>query len=85
MSVRVSAEDWRQVATVINGREYRAVDGYFTMSDADAKVHRASANLPVPSAACPVGRSGGYRCPGCGFGSFFIICSHCGAQCTREG
>lgn len=85
MSVRVSAEDRRQVATVINGREYRARDGYFTMSEADAKIHRASANLPSPAASGAVGRRAGYRCRECGFGTFFTVCSRCGGQCDREG
>lgn len=78
------AEDRKQVATVINGREYRARDGYFMMTDRDAKIHRASANVPTPAASGPVGRSEGFRCRDCGFGSFFITCSRCGQQCERE-
>lgn len=31
------------------------------------------------------GRSrGGYRCDGCGFGSFFRHCGRCGGTCTKE-
>jgi hypothetical protein len=82
--VRVAAEDRRQVATAINGREYRARDGYFRMTEADAAAHRRSGNLPASAAAEPVGRRGGYRCDGCGFGSFFVTCSRCGASCSRE-
>lgn len=26
----------------------------------------------------------GYRCPGCGFGSFLRRCSKCGTECERE-
>lgn len=27
---------------------------------------------------------GGYRCAGCGFGSWFVHCGRCGGTCTRE-
>jgi len=27
---------------------------------------------------------GGYRCDGCGFGSFFTTCSRCGGACQKE-
>lgn len=83
--VRVGAEDRRQVATVVNGREYRARDGYFEMPERHAKAHLAHGNLPTPPAAPPVGRSGGYRCTKCDFGSFFVTCSQCQGTCEREG
>jgi hypothetical protein len=27
---------------------------------------------------------GGYRCDGCGFSSYFVRCSRCGSDCTKE-
>lgn len=84
-TVRVSAESSAQVATTINGVEYRARKGYFDLPPDAAKAHRAFGNLPTPSAIGPVGRSGGYRCEACGFGSFFVTCSRCQGECTREG
>nr|WP_202446858.1 hypothetical protein [Streptomyces sp. SID5468] len=29
-------------------------------------------------------RSGGYRCPECGFAAYLKTCSRCGGTCTRE-
>lgn len=89
MTVRIRAEDPRQVQTDItdlSGRttRYQARRGYFEMRDDHAKLHRESANLPAPSAALPVGRTGGYRCVECGFGSFFVNCGRCGGLCERE-
>jgi hypothetical protein len=85
--MRVPAEDRRQVATVINGREYAARDGFFEMPEADAKVHSKSANLPASWQAFrgAFRRQNGYRCTSCGFGSFFKSCSRCGSECVREG
>lgn len=83
--VRVRAEDRRQVQAEVNGRRYTQRDGYFHMRPDHAKAHLAHGNLPAPSAALPVGRRGGYRCTGCGFGSFFTTCSRCGSPCEREG
>jgi len=82
--MRVSAEATRQVAQVINGTEYRADKGYFDMPDHHARAHLNASNLPTPAAAGPVGRRAGYRCTGCGFGSFFTECGRCGAPCERE-
>lgn len=84
MTVKIRAEDRRQVATVIGGREYRARNGYFELPDAAAKIHREAANLPAPATALPVGRRGGFRCTACGFGTFFTTCSRCGGACERE-
>lgn len=84
---RVPAEDRRQVATQIQGVEYRARDGYFQMPSTHAALHRESANLPRSSpAAGPVSRRFGYRCtnPECNFGSLFTTCSRCGSECVRE-
>lgn len=83
--MRVPAEDRRQVATVINGREYRARDGFFHMPDADAHIHLKSANMPTWGLPGVARRRDGYRCGTCGFGSFFTTCSRCGGTCHREG
>lgn len=89
-TVKVMAETSAQVATVINGTEYRAKGGYFEMTPEHAKAHQTFGNLPTPSAMLPVGRSAGYRCvgtaekPGCGFASFFVTCSRCNGHCERE-
>lgn len=82
--IKISAETSAQHATVINGTEYRANRGYFEMPSEHAKIHQAYGNLPSPSAALPVRRSAGYRCPGCGFGSFLVTCSRCNGHCERE-
>ena len=85
--MRVPAEDIKQVATVINGTEYRAEGGFFEMPDHHAKAHLESGNLPASwnAARSATGRrSIGYRCPGCGHGSFFKRCGKCGAECERE-
>lgn len=84
---RVPAEDRRQVATQIQGVEYRARDGYFQMPPGAEKLHRQSANLPSASpAAGPLGRRFGYRCtnPECNFGSLFVVCGRCKSPCSRE-
>lgn len=83
-TVKVMAETSAQVATNINGVEYRARNGYFEMPAEHAKAHRTFGNLPTPSAMLPVGRSAGYRCPACGFASFFVTCSRCNGHCERE-
>jgi hypothetical protein len=83
--VKVRAEDRRQVQADVNGVRYTARDGYFHMRPDHAKAHLAHGNLPLPPAALPVGRAGGFRCAGCGFGSFFTTCSRCGGVCGREG
>lgn len=85
--MRVPAEDRRQVQTEINGRRYTARDGFFEMPEADAAIHRKSANLPKSWQAFrgAFRRRNGYRCTRCGFGSFFTTCSRCGSPCVREG
>lgn len=85
--MRVPAEDIKQVATVINGTEYRARGGFFDMPDDHAAIHLDSANMPGWQAARGAyGRRAGYRCtnPECNFGSFFTTCSRCQSPCTRE-
>lgn len=79
--MRVMAEDARQVATVINGTEYRARDGYFDFGDRTdhAAAHMQSGNLPTPAL---LGASGGrgFTCPGCGRRNHFRRCGACGTE-----
>lgn len=83
--MRVPAEDIRQVATVIDGREYRAQAGFFEMPEPHAKAHLASANYGHWGVPGVTGRrSLGYRCPVCKHGSFFKRCGKCGAECEKE-
>lgn len=83
--MRVGAEDRRQIATTINGREYHARGGYFDFGDnaRDAKAHMQSGNLPAPALSGATSRKLGFRCPACGHGSFFATCK-CGGACERE-
>ena len=81
------AEDIKQVATVIDGHEYRADRGFFDMPDHHAKAHLESGNLPGSwnAARGATGRRAvGYRCPACSHGSFFAVCGKCGTACERE-
>lgn len=85
--MRVPAEDIKQVQTDIDGVRYTAKNGYFEMPERHAKAHLASGNLPKSwnAARGATGRPQvGYRCPGCGHGSFFKRCGKCGADCQRE-
>lgn len=82
--VRVPAEDRRQVQADVNGTRYSQQNGYFHMKPEHVKAHLTSGNLPTPAVTGPVGRRGGYRCPSCGFGSFFVTCSRCQGACERE-
>lgn len=85
--MRVPAEDIKQVATVIDGREYHATRGFFDMPERDAKAHLAAGNLPSSWNAAhgaTARRSLGYRCPLCAHGSFFAVCGKCGSDCERE-
>lgn len=82
--MRVGAEDRRQIETMIDGRLYRARDGYFEMPDRDAKIHLQSGNLPTPAVGRPARRGTGYVCPGCRRGTYFTTCGNCGSECIRE-
>lgn len=82
---RVPAEDIKQVATTINGREYRARNGFFDMPDRDARIHLKSAEYGSSWNAAGVPNPGvGFHCEPCNRGSFFIRCGKCGGQCERE-
>lgn len=70
-----------------SGRRYNATahkGGHFRMTPEDAaavvKAGGALATLGTHAA-----RTVGYRCPGCGFGSFTRACGRCGHEgCERE-
>lgn len=69
-----------------SGRRYNATNfqgGHFKMTpeDAAAVVKLGGALASLAGAAK---RSTGYRCQGCGFGSFLRTCSRCGGGCERE-
>lgn len=84
--MRVSAEDRKQVATVINGTEYRAHRGYFDMPDHHARAHLRAGNLPTPAVGgVPGGRT--FVCAA-GHRGFFRTCNRGGcesAPAVREG
>lgn len=67
----------------LTGRRYRARNGIYQMSDRDGRALIAAGGF-APSLAGHTGHSIGYRCTGCGFGSYFTACSRCGGTCTRE-
>jgi hypothetical protein len=80
---RVPAEDRRQVEQQIGGTIYRARDGWFDMPDHHAALHLQSANYGRWHIAGVPAPSSGYRCPACGFGSWFKICGRCKSQCVK--
>ncbi len=82
--MRVPAEDIKQVQHDINGVRYTARNGFFDMPPEHARVHLKAANMPWPNLTGTSRRSLGYRCGGCGFGSFLRTCSRCGTTCERE-
>lgn len=82
--MRVPAEDIKQVQHDINGVRYTARNGWFDMPDDHARIHLKAGNLAMPNLGGITRRALGYRCTGCGFGSFFATCK-CGAPCVKEG
>jgi len=80
--VRVGAPDGRvREVDGVSGRRYRSTDGMYEMTPRDA-----AALLQVGGFTPDLGGrvAGGYRCPDCGFGSFFRCCSRCGGDCVKE-
>ena len=82
--MRVPAEDIKQVQHDVNGVRYIARNGFFDMPEHHARTHLKAANLPWPNLTGATARRVGYRCTGCGFGSFFASCSRCGGTCVKE-
>lgn len=82
--MRVPAEDIKQVQHDINGVRYTARNGFFDMPEHHARIHLKAANMSGPNLTGVTGRGLGYRCDGCGFGSWFATCSRCGGTCVKE-
>jgi hypothetical protein len=57
--------------------------GSFDMSPAAAR-QAVKIGGAIASEAGTTRRGIGWRCPGCGFGSFVRTCSRCGSECVRE-
>lgn len=67
----------------VTGRRYAAKGGVFDMHPTDARALRAIGGAPCSLSGAT--RQGmGFRCPECGFGSYFRACSRCGARTVRE-
>ena len=65
------------------GRKGYMQGGLFEMSDANARLAVRMGGA-IASLAGAVRKSVGFRCPGCGFGSFTKVCGRCGQECERE-
>jgi len=65
------------------GRRGYMQGGSFDMSDGDARLAVRMGGA-VASLAGTARRSDGFRCPGCGFGSWTKTCGRCGGECERE-
>jgi hypothetical protein len=65
------------------GRAKVGRDGSFDLNPADVKRLVAAGGF-VPSMQGVASKSDGYRCTGCGFGTWFKRCSRCGGHCERE-
>lgn len=84
-TVKVCAPDtWVREVDGVSGRRYRSRDGAYEMSPADAKALVSIGGF-LPSLGAAFARATGFRCTGCGFGSFFRRCSRCGGDCHKEG
>ena len=81
----IIAEGCREVDFA--GRRYYARNyrqgGSFDMSTTAAR-QAVKIGGAIASEAGATSRGTGYRCPGCGFGSFVKTCSRCGGECLRE-
>jgi uncharacterized protein (DUF983 family) len=54
------------------------------MPDSAAKYTIANGGGQLPSLSGTTRSGFGYRCPDCGFGTFFTTCSRCGGNGVRE-
>lgn len=87
----IVAAGCREIDSPYTGQRYYAQGGakgyagggLFDMAPLDAKlaVRMGGAIASLNGAA---GRSTGWRCPGCGFGSYLKRCGRCGGECERE-
>jgi hypothetical protein len=69
----------------VGGRIYRRrKGGLFDMPEDVARHVIRYEGGQAASLSGTARRRDGFRCPRCGFGSFFASCSRCGAACARE-
>lgn len=61
----------------VSGRLYKAKDGRFTMTPADAWAAQKGAECFVPNVGTGAGAPGGYTCPN-GHHNYFRTCGRCG-------
>lgn len=67
------------------GNTKRSKDGTFHLSKREAALGvAANEGFIVPDMNTATRKSEGYRCVGCGFGSWFKTCSKCGGEGFRE-
>ena len=67
------------------GNVKRSKDGTFHLSERKARMGvQADAGFIVPDMGTAVKKSDGFRCVGCGFGTWFKTCSRCGGECFKE-
>lgn len=89
----IFADGAQQIDSPVTGTRYYArgasalqgvvKGGVFEMSDTDARL-AVKAGGAIASLAGTTRRATGWRCKGCGFGSFLKRCGRCGAECERE-
>ena len=65
------------------GRTYNFRNGFQDVHPRDAKAIVAEGGF-IPSMTGTTSAGVGYRCTGCGFGTWFTTCSRCGSSATRE-
>jgi hypothetical protein len=69
----------------VGGRVYRAGrNGLIDMPENAARYTVALEGGQWPALSGITRRGQGFKCAGCGFGSWFTKCSRCGGECTRE-
>lgn len=67
----------------LSGARYTARDGVLQMSERDGAALIAAGGIR-PGLTGQTRAGLGYRCTGCGHGSFFKRCGKCGAECAKE-
>lgn len=83
MKVVPQASNCREIE--VGGRIYRRNrKGLFDMPEAAAKYTIAQDGGQVPALSGITRKGIGYRCPMCGFGSYFDVCNRCKTLCVRE-
>lgn len=83
MKVVPQAGNCREIE--VGGRVYRRPrNGLFDMPDAVGRYVVKNEGGQEASLSGTTKTDLGFRCPSCGFGSFFETCGRCGGQCWRE-